>query len=389
MYTETNYIEQLELIPQEQTTVANSLNGYALNDDLILEGTILPKIYFLNGLRIEKRRAERSKTPLSIVLFTIQENGNGAKEERKTYTRHFLDYLNKVTREMDIKGYLDDGKIGLLLPDTDEGGVKLCVEKIIKGNGHIPLSVITASYPDHIFQELLNEGENHPNLFSLYLDETMNPHWFQKALKKGIDIIGAIAGIILFSPIMLIVALAVKITSPGPIIFRQTRLGLKGRRFPFYKYRSMYLNMDDRIHREYVSNLIEGQLEKVNQGEEGNPFFKIKDDPRITRVGKIIRKLSIDELPQFFNVLKGEMSLVGPRPPIPYEIENYKPWHLRRILEMKPGITGLWQVSGRSKTTFDEMVRLDLRYVQNWSVWLDLKILFRTVKEVFYPRDAA
>ena len=389
MYTETKYIEQLELFPQEQTTVANTLNGNGLDDFFVLEGKILPKIYFLNGLRIEKRRAERSKTPLSIVLFSFQENGNGSKEGRKTYTRHFLNYLNQITRETDIKGYLDEGKIGLLLPDTDENGVKLCVEKIIKGNGHIPLSVITASYPDHIFQELLKEGENHPNLFSLYLDETMNPHWFQRALKKGIDIIGALTGIILFSPIMLIIALAVKISSPGPIIFKQTRLGLKGRRFPFYKYRSMYLNMDDRIHREYVSNLIEGQLEKINQGEEGNPFFKIKDDPRITRVGKIIRKLSIDELPQFFNVLKGEMSLVGPRPPIPYEIEKYKPWHLRRILEMKPGITGLWQVSGRSKTTFDEMVRLDLRYVQNWSVWLDLKILFKTVKEVFYPRDAA
>jgi lipopolysaccharide/colanic/teichoic acid biosynthesis glycosyltransferase len=106
-------------------------------------------------------------------------------------------------------------------------------------------------------------------------------------------------------------------------------------------------------------------------------------------VGKIIRKLSIDELPQFFNVLKGEMSLVGPRPPIPYEVEKYKPWHLRRILEMKAGITGLWQVSGRSKTTFDEMVRLDLRYVQNWSIWLDLKILIKTIKEVIHPHNAA
>ena len=389
MYTETKYIEQLELFPQKQTTVADILNGNGLDDFFVLEEKILPKIYFLNGLRIEKRRAERSKTPLSIVLFSFPENGNGSKEGPKAYTRHFLNYLDQITRETDIKGYLDEGKIGLLLPDTDENGVKLCAEKIIQGNGHIPLSVITATYPDHIFQELLKEGENQPNLFSLYLDETMNPHWFQRALKKGIDIVGALTGIILFSPIMLIIALAVKISSPGPIIFKQTRLGLKGRRFPFYKYRSMYLNMDDRIHREYVSNLIEGQLEKINQGEKGNPFFKIKDDPRVTRVGKIIRKLSIDELPQFFNVLKGEMSLVGPRPPIPYEIEKYKPWHLRRILEVKPGITGLWQVSGRSKTTFDEMVRLDLRYVQNWSIWLDLKILIKTITEVLHPRGAA
>ncbi len=389
MYTETDYIEKLELLAPKSTAATDSLNGFGLNDVFVLEGKILPKIFFLNGLRIEKRRAERSKTPLSIALFSFREDGNGSKESRHTHIRHFLSYLDQVTRETDIKGYLEDGKIGLLLPDTDENGVKLCVEKIIEGNGHFPLSVITASYPDHIFQDLLNEEGNYPNIFSLYLDETMNPHWFQKAIKKGIDIIGALTGIILFSPVMLIVALAVKISSAGPVIFKQTRLGLKGRRFPFYKYRSMYVNMDDHIHREYVSNLIDGQLEKINQGEKGKPFFKIKEDPRITRVGKIIRKLSLDELPQFFNVLKGEMSLVGPRPPIPYEIEKYKPWHLRRILEMKPGITGLWQVSGRSKTTFDEMVRLDLRYVQNWSVWLDLKILFKTVKEVIQPHSAA
>jgi lipopolysaccharide/colanic/teichoic acid biosynthesis glycosyltransferase len=128
--------------------------------------------------------------------------------------------------------------------------------------------------------------------------------------------------------------------------------------------------------------LIKGEHEKINQGDEEKPLYKIKRDPRITRVGKIIRKTSIDELPQFFNVLKGEMSLVGPRPPIPYEVEKYKPWHLRRILEVKPGITGLWQVDGRSKTSFDDMVRLDLRYVQNWSLWLDIKILLKTIRAV-------
>ena len=114
----------------------------------------------------------------------------------------------------------------------------------------------------------------------------------------------------------------------------------------------------------------------------------MKSDPRVTRVGKIIRKTSIDELPQFFNVLKGEMSLVGPRPPLPYEVEKYEPWHLRRILEAKPGVTGLWQVSGRSRTSFDEMVRLDLRYVQNWSFWFDLKILLKTVRAVIPSKGA-
>ena len=151
----------------------------------------------------------------------------------------------------------------------------------------------------------------------------------------------------------------------------------------------MYWNCDDQIHRQYVTDLIKGRLESINQGDGENPFFKMKSDPRLTRVGKILRTLSLDELPQLFNVLKGEMSLVGPRPPIPYEVEKYEPWHLRRILDMKPGITGLWQVSGRSTTSFDEMVRLDVRYVRNWSLWLDLKILLKTVKEVLHPHGAA
>jgi lipopolysaccharide/colanic/teichoic acid biosynthesis glycosyltransferase len=165
-------------------------------------------------------------------------------------------------------------------------------------------------------------------------------------------------------------------------------VGEKGKRFSFYKFRSMYWNTDDRIHREYVANLIKGEHEGVNQGDGEKPLYKIKRDPRVTPVGKIIRKLSIDELPQLYNVLKGEMSLVGPRPPLPYEVEKYDSWHLRRILEVKPGITGLWQVDGRSTTSFDEMVRLDLRYARNWSVWLDLKILAKTIKAVLRPSGA-
>jgi lipopolysaccharide/colanic/teichoic acid biosynthesis glycosyltransferase len=147
-------------------------------------------------------------------------------------------------------------------------------------------------------------------------------------------------------------------------------------------------NSDDQIPREYVTNLIKGNLEKINQGNKVVPLFKMVSDSRVTRVGRIIRRTSIDELPQFFNVLKGEMSLVGPRPPLPYEVEKYEPWHLRRILEVKPGVTGLWQVSGRSRTSFDDMVRLDLRYVQNWTTLVDLKIIVKTVKAVFSLKGA-
>jgi lipopolysaccharide/colanic/teichoic acid biosynthesis glycosyltransferase len=202
------------------------------------------------------------------------------------------------------------------------------------------------------------------------------------------DIIGSLFGIFLSLPLMLGTALSIKITSPGPIIFRQSRFGRKGARFPFYKFRSMQWSVDDKIHREYVANLIKGNLNKINQGDEKEPLYKMKSDNRVTKVGRIIRKLSIDELPQFFNVLKGEMSLVGPRPPLAYEVEKYEPWHLRRILEVKPGMTGLWQVDGRSTTSFDDMVRLDLRYAQNWSLWLDIKILLKTVRAVLRPKGA-
>ena len=208
-------------------------------------------------------------------------------------------------------------------------------------------------------------------------------------LKRLIDVAGSMFGLILFSPIMLVTAVAIKATSPGPVIFRQARVGLRGRPFQFFKFRSMAVNSDDRIHREYVANLIEGKLDTINKGDVDRPLYKLRDDPRITKVGRFIRKTSIDELPQLVNVLKGDMSLVGPRPPLPYEAEKYESWHLRRVLEVRPGITGLWQVYGRSSTSFDEMVRLDLNYVRNASLWVDIRLLFATVRVLLGHRGAA
>ena len=293
--------------------------------------------------------------------------------------------LDKNTRGTDIKGWVDPNVIGLILPDTGGEGARRYLEKISAENGNVPYSVITGTYPDHLFERLLAEENGIPDLYPLDLDEPTESVIFRYALKRGVDIVGSIFGLLLFSLLMLLTAIAVKITSPGPVIFKQLRLGVKGRQFHLYKFRSMYSNIDDQIHREYVTNLIKGELQKIDQGCEEGRLYKMKNDPRVTPLGRIIRKTSIDELPQLFNVFKGEMSLVGPRPPIPYEVERYEPWHLRRIFEVKPGITGLWQVDGRSKTSFDNMVRLDLRYVQNWSLWLDIKILVKTVKAVLRP----
>jgi lipopolysaccharide/colanic/teichoic acid biosynthesis glycosyltransferase len=345
---------------------------------------LLLKSEFLNRLRVEKRRADRSKALLSLALFYVQQ----IEEKGRNTIQEFVALLHKNTRESDIKGWVDRDVVGLILPDTGEKGVKRCVKKIAESNGGFNYSVTTGTYPDHLFVKLLIEEEGLPDFFPLDLDAPMEPLRLQITLKRVIDVLGAVVGLILFSPIILATGIAIKMTSPGPIIFKQSRFGKRGARFQFYKFRSMYWNIDDQIHREYVTNLIKGDLKKINQGDENTPLFKMKSDPRVTRVGKIIRKTSIDELPQFFNVLKGEMSLVGPRPPVPYEVEKYEPWHLRRILEAKPGITGLWQVGGRSRTSFDEMVRIDLRYVQNWSLWLDLRILLKTAKAVFSSKGA-
>jgi len=348
-----------------------------------MEAHLLSKHQFLYRLRIEKRRADRSKLPLSVALLSFREERLGERQP----TQKFVNSLLKNTRETDIKGWVDQNVIGLILPDTNEQGVQSFVNKIVNGNGEIPYLVTAGTYPDDLFQKLLSE-QGQPDLFPIDFDKSFETRRIQNTLKRGMDIIGSLFGILLSIPLMLGAALAIKITSPGPVIFKQYRFGKNGIRFPFYKFRSMYWSVDDKIHRQYIANLIKGNHEKINEGNAEKPVYKMKSDPRVTQVGKIIRKTSIDELPQFFNVLKGEMSLVGPRPPLPYEVEEYKPWHLRRILEVKPGMTGLWQVDGRSTTSFNDMVRMDLRYARDWSLCLDIKILLKTVKAVIHPKGA-
>jgi lipopolysaccharide/colanic/teichoic acid biosynthesis glycosyltransferase len=220
-----------------------------------------------------------------------------------------------------------------------------------------------------------------PSPFTFYPDSHGNERSRALGLKikRILDIIGSIAGILIFSPFFILIPIGIKLTSRGPVLFRQERVGQDEKRFIFLKFRSMHINNDQDVHKEFVQKLISRKLpdSAVDNGN-GKNVYKITKDERITSFGHLLRKTSLDELPQFFNVLKGEMSLVGPRPPIPYELEKYDTWHWRRLREVKPGITGLWQVMGRSSTTFDEMVRLDLRYATNWSLWLDTKILLKT-----------
>ena len=207
-----------------------------------------------------------------------------------------------------------------------------------------------------------------------------------QVLKRGMDILGSLALLLLLSPLLLAIAGLVKLSSRGPVLFHQMRIGQMLKPFMMCKFRSMYANAGHGIHHDYVSWFITSSGK--GQEQDKNKIFKLTNDPRITPIGHFLRKTSLDELPQLWNVLVGHMSLVGPRPPLWYEVQQYKPWHRHRVLEAKPGITGLWQVTGRSRTTFDEMVRLDLRYARGQSIWADIKILLATPAAVINGKGA-
>ncbi|MCL6429533.1 MAG: sugar transferase [Anaerolineae bacterium] len=205
--------------------------------------------------------------------------------------------------------------------------------------------------------------------------------------KRLFDVAISVLALVVLAPLMAAIAAAVRLDSPGSILYRQERVGEKGKPFVMLKFRSMRVDADPALHMAHVARLIGGNLSPGHLGPGPGETLKMRDDPRVTRVGRVLRKLSLDELPQLFNVLRGEMSLVGPRPPLPYEVALYKDWHRRR-LEALPGITGLWQVEARNRVSFDEMVRLDLRYIEEQSLWLDLKILARTPLAVVSGRGA-
>jgi exopolysaccharide biosynthesis polyprenyl glycosylphosphotransferase len=198
---------------------------------------------------------------------------------------------------------------------------------------------------------------------------------FNALIKRISDVTVSLAALLLISPLMILAAAAIKLESRGPVFFSQERTGKDGKIFNLYKFRSMVQGA-------------ESQFEKIVAQKGGNIIrFKAKDDPRITRIGKVIRKLSIDELPQLINVLIGDMSLVGPRPPVPIEVDRYSAWHKKR-LRVRPGITGLWQVSGRSELPFEDMIRLDIYYIENWSLWMDFRIVLRTIPTVIFGSGA-
>lgn len=296
-------------------------------------------------------------------------------------------------RETDLSGwYKKDSAAGAILTEIPPSNFPMAVSAIdskLKTAllGAIKLSQINKlRFSFHVFPETPDEGDAGPEPdMKLYPDLAGHDAARKPALaiKRMIDIGASLALLAIASPVMGLIALAVKATSRGPVLFRQQRLGRYGRPFTFLKFRSMWVNNDPAIHREYVRQFISGTAGQHAPSAGEPKIYKLTRDPRVTRVGRFLRKTSLDELPQLWNVLAGQMSLVGPRPPLPYEFASYSAWHRRRLFEARPGVTGLWQVSGRSRTKFDEMVRLDLRYAKSWSLALDLRILLRTPRAVF------
>jgi len=344
---------------------------------------------FRRMLARERKRSERSRKHLVLMLI------DGGLKNKKTdgLLEQIAVVLSASIRETDLGGWFEANSVfGVIFTEFGDCDVSAAV-KIIEAKVTSSLQSSFKATQLSSFQISFYafpegwEGDGHQRP----VDPTMYPDLFEVKEKKKLslltkrlmDVVGASVAVTMLSPAFLLLAILIKLTSKGPIFFRQERVGQFGSRFVFIKFRSMYVSTDAAIHKEYVRKFIVGKANSAAQEGSKKGVYKITNDPRVTWIGRLLRRTSLDEIPQFWNVLKGEMSLVGPRPPIPYEIEAYDIWHRRRLLESKPGITGLWQVHGRSKTTFDEMVRLDLQYSRMWSPMLDVKILLRTPRAVF------
>ncbi len=316
--------------------------------------------------------------------------GLGGSQQNEGFAK-LIAIASQTTRETDLRGwYRDNCQIGIIFTEIGTEEIWATGDSLTRRITERALEVLGAEQSRYLKIRLHilppESGQEEPSdavMSLLYPDFGSESGSGSGSLlaKRAVDLAGSLCALTVLSPVMCAIAAAVKLTSNGPVFFRQQRVGKFGRNFTFLKFRSMYLANDSAAHEDYVKRFIAGNADKKNSAKQGG-VYKLIDDPRITPVGRFLRRTSLDELPQFFNVLVGQMSLVGPRPPIPYEVDVYDVWHRRRFLSVKPGITGLWQVQGRSRLKFDEMVRLDLRYARSWSIWLDIKILLKTPRAV-------
>lgn len=355
---------------------------------------VLTEEVFRRMISLERKRSERTQRP--FVLLLMDTGRTQPTEKNGRILLDILSALQSAARETDVMGWYEtNSAVGVMfteitLENNLISAILARISEVLRGQlTSEQFSQIKFSF--HLFPEQWDpnnpERQSNPTLYP-DLNKRDETNRFGRTIKRGMDIFGSLLLLVLFSPVFFVIAAAVKLTSRGPILFRQQRIGEHGIPFTFLKFRSMYINNDSSQHKQYVRQLIAGQAVKHPANGTGEGVFKLTNDSRITPVGSFLRRTSLDELPQFINVLRGEMSLVGPRPPVTYEVEAYATWHRRRLLEAKPGITGLWQVYGRSRVGFDDMVRLDLRYARNCSPWLDMKILLQTPKAVIAGNGA-
>jgi lipopolysaccharide/colanic/teichoic acid biosynthesis glycosyltransferase len=352
---------------------------------------------FRQAIERERARADRWDQRLSMLSLGVKRSKAG-EETLKLIARRLKNRL----RNTDEAGWLDYRHIGVLMPNTEAIGAWTLADEVCSSLPHdieLPECRVFA-YPSEWFAgdghnaatgdgSLSHNGLGSNGLGSNGLDpygmdagddndsqtEAMEPLFFQRlpVWKRALDVFGAAFGLAVISPILFVVAALVRMTSPGPIFFSQVRLGLGGRPFRIYKFRTMVV--DAEAKKELLASM----------NEHDGPVFKIKNDPRITGIGRILRSTSLDELPQLWNVLRGDMTLVGPRPPLAKEVAQYEPWQRRR-LDVTPGLTCIWQVEGRSRVTFLEWMRMDVRYIRKRSMFLDFKLLVKTVLVVVMRR---
>lgn len=341
---------------------------------------------FQQKLVQERKRAERAGKPLMVMIISA---GGISNIENEAFIRSLGEGLRSCLRETDICGAFGTNSAGAILTEVTAEKIKetkfAVAEKVRE--------MLVARFAEEIAKGIIisfrvcPEAGGDDSAFDMifYPDITSGGIGKTTGLiaKRVIDVVGSVGALLLLFPLFLLLPLAIRLTSNGPALFIQKRYGLNGATFNLFKFRTMYVDNDDGIHRRFVKDLIDGTL----SGSE-TAVYKITSDPRVTGVGRLLRTYSLDELPQFFNVLKGDMSIVGPRPPIQYEVESYSGWQRNRLIGKKPGITGVWQVSGRSSTTFDEMARLDLRYIRTWTIMLDIKIILLTPLVVLKCRGA-
>lgn len=364
--------------------VAASGNGGARTD-------LLPADMFGRIVERERARADRIGGGFSLVAF-----GGKKADLYRGESRAVGEHLVERIRTTDEIGWLDDGRLGVMLPDTPTAGAWKFVEDVrvaLSDAIRIPPCTVY-SYPESWTNGYGAGGDNrrtaarsgsrpsdirvvtsrHCAIPAGAADEGLPggsaiPRW-----KRALDVTGALIGLVLFSPLFLAIALLIKLVSPGPVFYKQERVGFRGRPFTFWKFRTMHLHNDATNHKAYLGDLIRGgdkPMEKLDNGR----------DPRIIPFGNVLRAACLDELPQLLNVLSGDMSLVGPRPCLPYEAQEYQQWHARRF-DALPGMTGLWQVNGKNRTTFKQMIRYDIAYSRQASPWLDFKILLKTVPTI-------